>query len=59
MNPFAKAAEGLTYVHSFGDLIDWFLWIPLYMEIIVVFGVIGLLAVLYMFIVALFVDKHY
>ncbi len=60
MNPFVTAAEGLVNgVHSFSDLIDWFLWIPVYMEVLVVFGVIGLLALIYIFIVAIFVDKHY
>jgi len=58
-NPFTDAAEELTKVESFSDLIDWFLWLPGYMEALVVFGVIGLLAVIYIFIVAIFVDKHY
>lgn len=58
-NPFTEAGEGLTRVSSFSDLIDWFLWIPVYMEIIVCFGVIGLFAIFYMFIVAFFSDKHY
>jgi len=58
-NPFVDAGEELTKVSSFSDLIDWFLWLPGYMEAIVIFGVIGLLAVLYIFVVAIFVDKHY
>ena len=59
MSPFTIAFEALLEIRSFGDFIDWFLWIPFYMELIVGFGIIGVLAVLYIFIVAIFVDKHY
>lgn len=59
INPFIVAAEELDKVTSFTEFIDWFLWVPVYMEVMIVFGLIGLLAVIYMFIAALFSDKHY
>lgn len=56
----AIAFEALANkVHSPSDFIDWFLWIPLYMRIFVGAGTIGVIAVLYIFIVAAFTDKHY
>ena len=58
LNDYGKYIDALAQVDSIGVLWQWFKWIPWPLQLFVVVGTLGLLALLYIFIAGFLSDNH-
>lgn len=54
----SKITEAMFNIRSFSDFLDWFSWLETHYQVMAGIIILGLLAVVYIFIVAIFTDNE-